>query len=455
MLKFRTAVKPPTITGVAATSTSQLDPVWSLPVGFSIVLTELEFSLNGTSGWTPIYSGPALTFAHTGRAANTTYYYRARVQDSQGHYSLYSSVASATTPSGNYIKWYRGHYVQSNQIASASVQGYQESWLSEIENDANIVGLMYLFYWGLFETSRDVYNFGPIDNIRNLCAAYGKKLTLHMSDRIFNASSNNGRLPTYLTSEPGGSGGIWIGPEPRVVAKIWLQAIMDRELAAWAALAARYDGDPVIAAAYSSEITPGNATGDPTYSTSAMTAQWKRWANHAKANWLHTPVFVLTNSLAGGAGPREIIEHVYQLNSNVGVGDTDVLPSPHNQTPGMRVWEGIDASQSGAPFDYRGRIPYISIVQSPTLGGKESDEALGVGNTWTMQQIYAAGAGGPAVSGNRQRGNLMGWVRSTVQPRPPNQTWANDILPALRAHPSDWPTAATPTSLASYELVTS
>ena len=91
-------IAPPAPTGMTATavSSSEIDLSWN------DVATEtgylLERSPDGSSGWTQVNINAAnvTTFADTGLAQGTTYYYRVHAFNLAGN-SAYSSVASATT----------------------------------------------------------------------------------------------------------------------------------------------------------------------------------------------------------------------------------------------------------------------------------------------------------------------------------------------------------------------
>lgn len=180
LLAFRTAVKPPVITSITATSTVRLDPIWTLPAGFTVVLTELEFSLNGSTGWTQIYSGAALTFGHTGRSAFTTYYYRARVKDSQGNYSAYSAVASQTTPNIIFRKWNPGPYVQTNGLGQDQTSRFGQ--MDTILNGhPNVKGIGIKIRGGDIWTGDGQYDFSRITaDLNRLATAYGTVKRYHL-----------------------------------------------------------------------------------------------------------------------------------------------------------------------------------------------------------------------------------------------------------------------------------
>lgn len=95
----RTRVKPPasfTATLNASIST-RIDATWTAPpAAFRVSAYVLERSIDNST-WAQVYSGTALTYPDTGRAAGTKYFYRLRVLDLQSHYSPFVT-ANATTP---------------------------------------------------------------------------------------------------------------------------------------------------------------------------------------------------------------------------------------------------------------------------------------------------------------------------------------------------------------------
>lgn len=84
----------------------------------------LEFSLDGSSGWTQIggtLSSSTYEYVHTGRSANTTYYYRVKAIDSGNTSSAYSSTLSATTLSIELVGSTSWQYVGSNSSVTPSL----------------------------------------------------------------------------------------------------------------------------------------------------------------------------------------------------------------------------------------------------------------------------------------------------------------------------------------------
>lgn len=403
-LAFRTAVKAPTITGIAATSTSRLDPTWAWPAGFSIALTELEYSPNGSSGWTQIYSGTALTFAHTGLTANVTYYYRARVKDAQGNYSPYSNVSSQTTPNPNWKKWNPGMWVFSTTVGS-----YSSSAIAETGAMANCVGWKIMAKWSDIETSRGVYNFAFVDTLLALCKANNQRLVIEVPCTHF---SGGNPLPAYLTTEANGGGGWFINSTGFYHAKVYLQAIMDRYLALASAFGQRYDTDAKFEGFMlmdESSIPQGTLQSD--YSESKWLTQYLRMVTALPTYFQHSNVWTGLNF---GFPTSSNFATILAAMDTSGCGfraPDGYIDSSDNTTIADQYLRG---TQGG--IDYRSRIAVSHDMQGPELGGKENPSS-GTSITTLYNQSY-----------NTHRDHHLFWLYKnfTLAPTPPNDIyWDN------------------------------
>ncbi len=84
----------PTGLNATAASQTQINLSWNASSGATSYI--LEQSVNGSTGWGQVYSGPATSYSNTGLTANTTYYYRIKASNSGGT-SAYTSNSSTTT----------------------------------------------------------------------------------------------------------------------------------------------------------------------------------------------------------------------------------------------------------------------------------------------------------------------------------------------------------------------
>lgn len=318
------------------------------------------------------------------------------------------------------VKWHPGHYAETQSYGRIP-----DSVIADIAHVAAIRGVTQRYNWSTLEPQRGAYDFSAIDADLARLRPHGKRLIVLFMDRSWSGNSS-AHLPAYLANEAG-TNGVFNHPIYGVGASIWKDSIMDRMIALSAALAARFDREPLFEGMRFEEITPGMTPGKAgvpgDYAVLDMIRQWNRLATAAKAQWKRTNVFLNTNTLGGVAGPLEIIEHAWQV-GGVGVGGPDVLPpgAGDYQIAGDRVIARTPSSRKGdnaAAFvrDYRGELPIAHSVQTPELGGKEG--------AFRPQQL--------ADYSVLQVGSThMSWV---VAPPSVKINWKNDILPYLAGSP--------------------
>ncbi len=287
-----------------------------------------------------------------------------------------TNCTAGPTSSTKGIKWHPGHYAETQSYGSIS-----NSAVADIASLPKVQGVVQRYYWSQLEPTRGNYDFSAIHADLAKLRPHGKRLIPLLMDRA-KGSGTGTALPRYLATEPGSNNGIVMRPGNNgVIARLWNSAVMDREIALSAAMAAEFDDEPLFEGLRFPEITAGmtpGADGVPSdYTIENMISQYKRLATAARQHWKHTNVFMNTNSLGGEYGPLQIIEHNYQI-GGVGAGGPDVLPPAANdhQLAGDRVIaRSPDRSKGDDPAkflrDYRGTIPVLHSVQTPELGGKE------------------------------------------------------------------------------------
>jgi hypothetical protein len=274
------------------------------------------------------------------------------------------------------IKWHPGHY------ALTQTRGYiPASVIADISALSSVRGIEQRYNWSTLEPSRGKYDFSAIRSDLERLRPYGKRLIVLLMDRTW-AGTDTSALPAYLATEPNSNNGIVVKPDNEgVIARIWNEAVMDRLIALSEAMAAEFDNEPLFEGIRFEEITPsmspGGAGVPADYNVAAMTTQWKRLATSSRQHWQRTNVFFNTNTLGGVTGPLQIIEHGYQI-GGLGVGAPDVIPpgASDYQMAGERVvTRSPDISRGDNPDkfirDYRGKLPIMHSVQTPSLGGKE------------------------------------------------------------------------------------
>ena len=323
-------------------------------------------------------SGYSITAAGVLTVGSTSQSVTIRATDGDGLSA--DSVCAITVTSSSTFKWNPGHYAETQTYGSIPDSVVTGS--NGISTVANIKGVVQRYNWSTLEPTRGGYDFSAINADLAKLRPYGKRLVPLIMDRSWSGTSTS-HLPSYLATEPGGSGGWTVKlPSSGVIANIWLAAIMDREIALSAALASAYDSEPLFEGIRFEEITP-SYTGGTGYSNAAMIAQWKRLATAARGQWTKTNVFFNANTLGGVTGPLQIIEHNYGV--GVSCGGPDVIPPPAYATPpgnggadyqigGDRVYtQNPDVAKGDNPAlflrDYRTLIPCMNSVQTPSLGG--------------------------------------------------------------------------------------
>lgn len=322
--------------------------------------------------------------------------------------------------SGSGIKWHPGHYAEPQTYSAIPA-----SLITDIASVSSIKGVTQRYNWSTLEPERGQYDFSAIQTDLAKLRPHGKHLIVMLVERSWSGSSS-AFLPAYLSSEGGVKG--WIShPAGGVFAALWRQPIMDRVIALNAALAARFDNEPLFEGMRFAETTMGmnaGGSGVPSdYNVYTMAAQWTRLSTAARQYWKRTNVFFNANSLNGTVYMLDLIEHGWQI-GGVGGGGPDVLPPGawDYQVPGDRVIARKPNTSKGdnaAAFvrDYRGQIPVSHSVQTPELGGKEGT-------------FYPAQLADYAIT---QVGEThMSWC---VAPTTVKVNWKNHILPYLRSGP--------------------
>lgn len=96
-------IAPTTPINLSATATgTQISLSWTAATdNVGISQYQIERSTAANSGFSQIATSNSNSYLDTGLNSNTTYYYRVRAVDTAGNISAYSSVANASTPSGN------------------------------------------------------------------------------------------------------------------------------------------------------------------------------------------------------------------------------------------------------------------------------------------------------------------------------------------------------------------
>lgn len=315
------------------------------------------------------------------------------------------ALAAATSVTAG-VKWHPGHYVMLNGDSSEATHFSQ---IDEIASEPVIKGVQVRVWWYQIERSKGVYDFSRIDDylrkLKSLPSA--KRLVVRIMDRRFGTSSRSNIVPNYLLTESIYNGGV-TASKNGYVARLWEAPVMDRLIALYRAVGARYDGDAYFEGVATEETTLGFGSKTPpaSYSNTALTKQYQRFAAAARDAMPRTNLFLYTNFLGSDTLMADLIQDL--VAPQLGAGGPNVLPS--EMTQGQRVWTG----QTGA--DYRGRLAIGNSVEAGELGGS-------LGN-FTPKQIYD-------FAYNTLYVDHLFWVRNTLSGSAA-QRWSTGILPFLK-----------------------
>ena len=285
-----------------------------------------------------------------------------------------------------------------------------QAYITAIGNEPTIAGVLRDWNWRAIETSKGVYDFSEIDSYLKTIKALPtrKQFIIRIENRVFGRQTGE-NVPDYLTSDPaflGGNAPMANG----LVARIWDAAVMDRLIALYRALAARYDSDPNVEGISTSETSIEFNSAHPppaTFSQGALLGQLERLVNAARAAWPHSAVFVESNYLGNDSQMQELISA--SVAAQAVVGGPDVVPGW--LIPSEQVVQGAIGGK-----DYRGTVAIKSEFQTPELGAKWS---------FAPAQLYA-------VAYTVNHANYMFWDRNDYYGTAAEQ-WATGILPFIRS----------------------
>jgi len=309
------------------------------------------------------------------------------------------------TPAGTRIKWHPGHYMLVYRDAP-------QSQLDDIRDEPTVKGAQIRYMWADLEPRKGVYDFSRIESDLDYLASMPtpKRLIAQIMDREFNTDDPTGAVPDYLLNDSQYNGGV-ARSKNGYIARIWDQAVMDRQIALYQALAHRFNDEPYFEGITTEETAPGfDSESPPDYSRPALAAQLKRMMVAARRAWPNTNVFVYTNFLVGEL--EGIISHAHT--NQCGVGGPDV--TPRAPSAGARIIMGIDGG-----VRFAGKMPIAFAVQSPELCGKEGCNR--------PPDIYSHAV-------NELGVNYLFWLRfgTAKDTATDKYSWRDGMLPVIRAN---------------------
>ena len=320
--------------------------------------------------------------------------------------ALLASLA-ATSVSAQAIKYNPGHYVMLN--GGDSVETHLRS-IDQIGGVSSIKGVGIRIWWKDLETSRGVYNFSRIDTYLARLRQYDKQLVIRVMDRRFNTSNSGSIIPSYMMTSTYGGG--LVKTRSGYAARLWHPVVMDRLIALYRAMGARYNGTSHFEGITTEESTLGLPTPLPSgYSDGALRLQYERLLNSARSVMPNTALFMNANWLGSLDNMSQLIQGL--MRPYAATNSSNTVPSRMNT--GQIVWTG--GGSMGA--DYRGTLAIGTSVEGGELGGS-------LGN-FTPAQIGS-------FAYNTLRANYVFWPQN-IWAGGASQRWATGILPYLRTNP--------------------
>lgn len=311
-----------------------------------------------------------------------------------------ATKTGAPTP----IKWHPGHYMDTDTIDKPS--GFNgnldiSSAVTAIK-DTPFRGLMIRYSWRLLEPTKGNYDFSRVRMHRDALAAAGKRLIIQVQDRDFSTSDTgtppSWLYPDYLLNEPLYSGGwAYRGWNWGTAPKLWIPAVMDRQIALQAAIAAQFDSDPWIEI-FSFEETALFNVLPAGYTQAAMATQYRRLADAMNASWPNTTACILTNFFHNTSALRDLID--YFISRRICVGGPDVRPD--NETDGSLIVSG--------QFDRTVRHGKAAVFFH--------NEWRSLNGQWTMKELQD-------YNYNVNGAHYTTWVSKTGK----GLTWSSDVRP--------------------------
>lgn len=307
-------------------------------------------------------------------------------------------VRETSPASSTGVKWHPGHYLNTGTTSlglydTTTSRGNIPSFITETASMPTIKGIMVRVFWGALETTEGTYKFDVVDQLLALAQASEKRFVLAVDTSTFGADLvdyqvSQGRFPAYLRDTYNGLRQNRDINNPtaqgRVDAKLWTAPVMDRLIALYQALAARYDTNPYFEGIATAETSIG--TTSPDWSSTAWLTQAKRLVVAAEAAWTHTNVFVGYNGgFNGDAAKIEFMQHLVAHRMVLSNPDMDVSSFLLGNGGGaaLRIYVGTTGG-----VDYRGQIAAGLECESPNLGGSHTPTAADLDPATTMQTIY-------------------------------------------------------------------
>lgn len=309
------------------------------------------------------------------------------------------------------LKWHPGHYMWLDRNnTSPEIRAMHFKQIDAIANEPAVRGVKLALYWSALEPVEGDYSAGfkILDEYLAKLKSTNKYLILSVQDRQFGGYDPSPKgleyfFPAYIITKP--EYGL-TRMKNGITTRVWQPKTMDRLIALSKALAARYDGHPNFEMYQVEETSVAVTRGLDGYSIDALGTQIKRLVSASRGAWRQTIVRLPANFFGSDAQMTDLIRYCAMY--GVALGGPDIIPTESIQAD--RLYMGAGG------IDYRGVLPWISEVQSPSLGGHEG--------TFTPQQIYDTGM-------QRAPSHFV-WYRNTWSGGTA-QKWDTGILPFIKS----------------------
>ena len=219
-------------------------------------------------------------------------------------------------------KWYPSHYIKVGRAQDNAAFLEQSPPFTAFLQNPNVTGFSFNITWRAVEPAPGSYNFSTVDRLIETAASRGKKSIIRIYDRAFwNVSCDqtwhqDAPLPDFIPGANLEQGGC--------VAAFWQADVKAAYIRLVAALAARYDRDPRVAAIFLEESATDLA--DP--SLVAQPAKNQAFIDlviQSAKQFQHTLVSAHWNY------PEEIVHQFLQrkdewISLGIGLSEPDALP---------------------------------------------------------------------------------------------------------------------------------
>jgi len=300
--------------------------------------------------------------AYTDTAANsgTTPSYTLTASDGVNT-SAPSAPVSIAIPGTPPKKWHPGHYLkaQGNHAATdqASYQSGVLATYNKLGESVYLKGIYATVAWGVVNTTGSTFDFSEIDNFLNALPSRAK-LILCIAYKSWGTATVGRLVPADLSSDvtPRSNGQGYI-------ANVWEATVMDRLIATYEAVAARYDNDARLEMVVTDESAPTLNAGTNGYQPHDLALQLYRLYDSMGRRFKKTNAMATVNFLAREAAGLE--EEAYE--KGLGRASPDAIDDA-----GALIFQGQQVSGQGTTIrDYRTLVPHETIASAPALGERD------------------------------------------------------------------------------------